>query len=316
MKIYSLWLVVMAAAIFSTLAMERPPLSDSQLLTPVKQTKRKLFHLSREVIRGHPKPKQEEENIDPAVGEENPEKIDPALKDGSPKKFYEDLRALHDRTFAEELRKKGVSPTKIDARWDDAEQFIEEENATLSTFRLSATLEAECRAIARKLGVANIEFRGARLDNPAECRGRLVLIDPQYLYEEATTQEARAVIITHEIFHSIHGDHQRNIATSMACDVAGVSLSPGFNGKRSRADEFFADLGMATSDRALAHANQEHCRKNRRVYGDGVSSSHHSDKDREREAELAHTLLQVHEAKKQRNIKRDLRKEFEDAWGD
>jgi hypothetical protein len=305
--------------------MDKPVPCDHIRTPKGERVRLNIYNLAHDSIQGHDE-------------ESDQENLPPALLEASPLSYCKGLRSLHEKRFERSLAKKGITPEMVKDRDLDAVEFIQEENEKIPTEPLESPLKRECRAVARVMGVTTPEFKKARLDNPAECRGDLVLIDSDFLCHEAPTPGRRASIVAHELRHRANGEYRRNIALHMACDVAGVTLSPKFLRKRSRCDEFFADLEMAAHNRIWAQSSRTLTRQNRQAFGDGVPSTHPTFRQREIESELCCDLHEVHAQEKSSNRstkrallrefealeqqktdspdKSELKKEFESAWGD
>ena len=248
------------------------------------------------------------------------------LLQASPRSYIAGVRILEEKKFEDRLRKKGLTPEMVKEWYGEAEKVIAQECDAIPQFPVDSPLKQEFAAVAKKMGVSMPHVKIAELDNPAQCMGSSVLVDPGHMAACAPTPKRRAVIVGHELRHHHHHDYRTDIATSMARDVAQVDLSPTYFRHKSRCNEVFADLEPAALDPAWADDFQRLSQQRYQEDGPGEACSHPSRAQRKRMSELMVDLHGIHpqgkvprtddprpdqSGKENRRINRNLMQEFE-----
>lgn len=250
-------------------------------------------------------------------GEETPcdiAQVNPTVWQQSPQSFSKSLRAIFEKPLEQELEEKGVTPELVRQMLPEATRIANEECQGVDARPVKSPLKRHLSEVAHAMKMPIPEFKTTRLDNPGECRGSTLYVDEHHLHHEAPTPRRKKAILAHEMRHFANRDYPTHCATSMACDVMGVTVSPRSHMKRVRLAETFADFESSATSPDIAEASKRLTADAHARHGDGHAETHPSRKQRKTLSELTDSM---HRSERKRlNAQRNLRSQFEDAWGD
>jgi hypothetical protein len=287
--------IVSLTPIFSLTGMDNP--HPEKFTTPEK-VRVQIFETMHKIVEGS------DQEADPTT-------VSPRLWKESPVSFSKGLRRVFEQRSEQELRSQGINPELVTKLIPEATALLNEECERVKAGPVHPSLKRHMSEVARVMKVTSPHCKSARLDNPGYCMGELVLIDEEYLHQEAPTPGRKKAILAHEMRHRVNRDRVKFDALLMAADVAGVDLPADLSQKICRTDEAFADFESCAAAPEFAESAERLTREAHETHGDGYAGSHPARKDRRALAKLASDL---HKNEHKRKSRRNLEREFKDIW--